>query len=69
MASTYELQSRRSAEAKLFAALATEQQRAAGRSLEQSVTVLMTVAARVLGGADVELLLSGSGRSGALLGR
>lgn len=59
VASTYELQSRRSAEARLFAALATEQQRAAGRSLEQSVTVLMTVAARVLGGADVELLLSG----------
>lgn len=59
VASTYELQSRRSAEARLFAALATEQQRAAGRSLEQSVAVLMTVAARVLGGADVELLLSG----------
>jgi hypothetical protein len=57
--STYELQSRRSAEARLFAALATEQQHAAGRSLEQSVAVLMTVAARVLGGADVELLLSG----------
>jgi hypothetical protein len=59
VASTYELQARRSAEAKLFAALAIEQQRASGRSLEQSVTVLMTVAARILGGADVELLLSG----------
>jgi hypothetical protein len=59
MASAYELQSRRSAEAKLFAALAIEQQRASGRSLEQSVTVLMTVTARILGGADVELLLSG----------
>ena len=59
VASTYELQARRSAEAKLFAALAIEQQRASGRSLEQSVAVLMTVAARILGGADVELLLSG----------
>jgi hypothetical protein len=59
VASTYELQARRTAEAKLFAALAIEQQRASGRSLEQSVTVLMTVAARILGGADVELLLSG----------
>ncbi len=59
VASAYELQARRSAEAKLFAALAIEQQRASGRSLEQSVTVLMTVAARILGGADVELLLSG----------
>jgi hypothetical protein len=59
VASAYELQARRSAEAKLFAALALEQQRASGRSLEQSVTVLMTVAARILGGADVELLLSG----------
>ena len=59
VASTYELQSRRSAEARLFAALATEQQHPAGRSLEQSVAVLMTVAARMLGGADVELLLSG----------
>ncbi len=59
VASTYELQARRSAEAKLFAALAVEQQRASGRSLEQSVTVLMLVAARILGGADVELLLSG----------
>ncbi len=59
VASTYELQTRRSAEAKLFAALAIEQQRAAGRSLEQSVAVLMTVTARMLGGADVELMLSG----------
>ncbi len=59
IAGTYELNARRSAEARLFAALATEQQRAAGRSLEQSVAVLMTVAARILGGADVELLLSG----------
>ncbi len=59
VASAYELQARRSAEAKLYAALAIEQQRASGRSLEQSVAVLMTVAARILGGADVELLLSG----------
>ncbi len=59
VASTYELQTRRSAEAKLFAALASEQQRAAGRSLDQSVAVLMTVTARMLGGADVELILSG----------
>jgi hypothetical protein len=56
---TYELQARRAAEARLFAALATEQQHLAGRSLEQSVAVLMTVAARLLGGADIELLLSG----------
>jgi hypothetical protein len=56
---TYELQARRSAEARLFAALATEQQQLAGRSLEQSVAVLMTVTARLLGGADIELLLSG----------
>jgi hypothetical protein len=56
---TYELQARRGAEARLFAALATEQQHLAGRSLEQSVAVLMTVTARLLGGADIELLLSG----------
>jgi hypothetical protein len=59
VAGTYELQARRGAEARLFAALATEQQHLAGRSLEQSVAVLITVAARMLGGADVELLLSG----------
>ncbi len=59
VASTYEMQSRRSAEARLFAALATEQQRAAGRSLDQSVAVLLTVTARMLDGADIELLLSG----------
>lgn len=59
VASTYQLHFRRSAEARLFAALAIEQQRTSGRSLEQSVTVLMTIAARTLGGADVELLLSG----------
>ncbi len=59
VASTYELHSRRSAEARLFAALAREQQHAAGRSLDQSVAVLMTVTARALGGADVELVLCG----------
>jgi hypothetical protein len=59
VASTYEVQARRSAEARLFAALAAEQQFLAGRSLDQSVNVLMTVVARMLGGADVELLLSG----------
>lgn len=59
VAGTFELQARRSAEARLFAALATEQQHLAGRSLEQSVAVLMTVTARLLGGADIELLLSG----------
>jgi hypothetical protein len=59
VASTYEVQARRGAEARLFAALATEQQRVAGGSLDQSVTVLMTVVARIFGGADVELLLSG----------
>jgi hypothetical protein len=59
VAGTYELQSRRSTEARLFSALASEQQQLAGRSLEQSVAVLMTVAAQLLGGADVELLLSG----------
>jgi hypothetical protein len=59
VAGTSELQARRGAEARLFAALASEQQRLAGRSLEQSVAVLMTVTARLLGGADIELLLSG----------
>ncbi len=59
VASAYEVQARRSAEARLFAALAAEQQQLAGRSVDQSVSVLMTVVARMLGGADIELLLSG----------
>ena len=55
--SSYDQQTRRSAEARLFAELARGQEREAGRSSDVSAQVVVTAAARLLGGADVELLL------------
>lgn len=55
--SSYDQQSRRSAEARLFAELARGQERATGRSSDVSAQVVLTAAARLLGGADVEMVL------------
>ena len=58
--SSYDQQTRRSAEARLFAELARGQERETGRSADVSAQVVVTAAARLLGGADVELLLLAS---------
>ena len=58
--SSYEQQTRRSAEARLFAELARGQERETGRSSDVSAQVVVTAAARLLGGADVELVLLAS---------
>ncbi len=55
--SSYDQQARRSAEARLFAELARGQERETGRSSDVSAQVVVTAAARLLGGADVELVL------------
>lgn len=55
--SSYDQQTRRSQEARLFAELAAGQERAAGRSSDISAQVVVTAAARLFGGADVEMLL------------
>ena len=55
--SSYDQQARRSTEAKLFAELARGQERETGRSQDVSAHVVVTAAARLLGGADVELVL------------
>ncbi len=55
--SSYDQSTRRSAEARLFAELARGQEREAGRSQDVSAHVVVTAAARLLGGADVELIL------------
>ena len=55
--SSYDQQTRRSAEARLFAELARGQERATGRSSDVSAQVVVTAAARLLGGADVEMVL------------
>jgi hypothetical protein len=55
--SAHEAQTRRAAEAHLYAELARGQERATGRSHEASATVVVSTAARVLGRADVELVL------------
>jgi hypothetical protein len=54
---SYDQQTRRSAEARLFAELARGQERATGRSSDVSAQVVLTAAARLLGGADVEMVL------------
>lgn len=54
---SYDQQTRRSAEARLFAELARGQERETGRSSDVSAQVVVTAAARLLGGADVELVL------------
>lgn len=54
---SYEEQSARSAEARLFAELARGQERAGERSIDGSAEVVLTAAARLFGGADVEMVL------------
>ncbi|MEX2290212.1 MAG: hypothetical protein WD794_07795 [Mycobacteriales bacterium] len=58
--SSYDQQTRRSAEARLYAELARGQERETGRSSDGSAQVVVTAAARLLGGADVELVLLAS---------
>ncbi|MCW2542971.1 MAG: hypothetical protein JWM40_523 [Frankiales bacterium] len=55
--SSYDQQTRRSQEARLFAELAAGQERASARSSETSAAVVVTAAARLFGGADVEMIL------------
>lgn len=57
--SSYDQQTRRSAEARLFAELARGQEEATGRSTDVSATVVLTAAARLFGGADVEMVVLG----------
>jgi hypothetical protein len=60
LVSSYEQQVRRSAQAGLYAELARAQERAGARSVDASAAIVLTVAARMLGGADIEMLLHGS---------
>jgi hypothetical protein len=55
--SSYEQQTRRSGEARLFAELARGQERATARSTDVSAQVVLTAAARLFGEADVEMVL------------
>ena len=55
--SSYDQQTRRSQEVRLFAELASGQERATARSSDVSAQVVVTAAARLFGGADVELVL------------
>jgi hypothetical protein len=55
--SSYDQQTRRSQEARLFAELASGQERATGRTSDSSAMVVVTAAARLFGGADVEMIL------------
>jgi hypothetical protein len=57
---SYDQQTRRAAEARLFAELARGQERATGQSIDASARVVLTAAARLFGGADVELILMGA---------
>lgn len=54
---SYEEQSARNAEARLFEELAQGQERAGSRSVDVSAEVVLTAAARLFGGADVEMVL------------
>jgi hypothetical protein len=54
---SYDQQNRRSAEVGLFSELARGQERAATRSTDVSAQVVLTAAARIAGGADVEMVL------------
>lgn len=55
--SSYDQQNWRSAESRLFAELRRGQERAMGRSTDVSAKIVLTAAARLLGGADVEMVL------------
>lgn len=54
---SFDEQTSKSGEARLFAELARGQEQAVSHSLEVSARVVLTAAARVLGGADVELVV------------
>src|SRR5262249_27224688 len=54
---SYDEQTARTAEARLFAELARLQEQASGRSVDVSAQVVLTAAARLFGGADVEMVL------------
>ena len=54
---SYDQEARRSAEARLFAELARGQERATDRSTDASAEVVLTAAARLFGGADVEMVM------------
>jgi hypothetical protein len=54
---SYDEQTARAAEARLFAELARGQEEAQGRSIDTSAQVVLTAAARLFGGADVEMVL------------
>jgi len=54
---SYDQQTRRSAEARLFAELARGQEEATGRSIDTSAQVVLLAAARLFGGSDVEMVL------------
>lgn len=54
---SYQQQTERASEARLFAELARGQEQATSRSLDSSAQVIVTAAARLFGGAEVEMLL------------
>ena len=54
---SFDQQTRRSAEARLYAELARGQERATARSTDVSAQVVLTAAARLFGGADVEMVM------------
>ncbi|MCW2598230.1 MAG: hypothetical protein JWM02_59 [Frankiales bacterium] len=54
---SYDQQTRRSQEARLFAELAAGQERITARTSDTSAQVIVSAAARLFGGADIEMLL------------
>jgi hypothetical protein len=54
---SYQQQTRRAAEARLYAELAQGQEKVAGGTIDASAQVVVTAAARLFGGAEVEMLL------------
>jgi hypothetical protein len=54
---SYRQQTRRAAEARLYAELAQGQEKIAGGTIDASAQVVVTAAARLFGGAEVEMLL------------
>lgn len=54
---SYDQQARRSTEARLFEELVHRQEKVTGRSIDTSAQVIVTAAARLFGGAEIEMLL------------
>jgi hypothetical protein len=54
---SYQQQTRRAGEARLYAELAQGQEKVAGSTIDTSAQVVVTAAARLFGGAEVEMLL------------